>query len=183
MKHSSSALSAAAIAVILGACGGGGGSSAPVANSPAPTSNAPPTISAVPSQSLPQDASSDVIEFNVSDPEATAVSVTAQSSNAALIAPEGIQLMGNDGARRLLLSPMQGAAGAATITLIATDAAGMTAQQTFDVEVTSKQRSFREMVGTAYEHDAESEGETIVGYSWVDNPEDDDTAFDHLFAQ
>lgn len=182
MKPSLRNLWTAMVALLLAACGGGGGGSA--VNQPPPTAaNKPPVISAVDGQTVSQDASSDVIAFSVSDPEATAVSVTVESSDPEVISADGVQLQGNDGARSLVLTPVEGAAGKSTVTLVATDAAGVSARQTFDVTVTSEQRSFREMVGTAVAQEAESEGEQIVGYSWVDNPEDDETAFDHLFER
>lgn len=181
MNTSSRTCSIAAIALTVAACGGGGGSSDSAV--PPAAANKAPTVSSVQGQSVAQDASSDVIAFSVSDPEATAVAVTAESSNPEVISADGIQLQGNDEARALVLTPMEGAAGTSTVTLTATDAAGASTQQSFDVTVTSEQRSFREMVGTAIAHEAEAEGEQIVGYSWVDNPEDDETAFDHLFER
>lgn len=186
MKHFSSCTFAiAAFALALAGCGGGSGSSgSEVADPQAAAANTPPTISSVQSQSVAQDASSDVISFTVSDVEsnAAAVAVTAESSNPELISVDGIQLSGNGASRALLLTPNDGAAGSSTVTLTATDAEGLSARQSFDVTVTAEERSFREMVDTAHAQEAESEGEQIVGYSWVDNPQDDDTAFDHLFV-
>ena len=181
MKHPLRTLSPALLTLALAACGGGG-SSDPAVTPPA-AANAPPTISTVQSKSVAQDASSDVVAFSVSDPEATAVSVTVESSNPEVISADGVQLQGNDASRGFVLTPMEGAAGTSTVTLIATDAQGLSTRQPFEVTVTSEQRSFREMVGTAHAQEAESEGEETAGYSWVDNPEDDETAFDHLFKE
>ena len=183
MKHSLRTLSPAVLTLALAACGGGGGSSDPTVTEPPAAANAPPTISTVQSQSVAQDASSDVIAFSVSDAEASAVSVTVESSDPELISADGVQLQGNDASRGLVLIPIDGASGTSTVTLIATDAAGLSTRQSFEVAVTSEQRSFREMVGAAHAQEAESEGEEIAGYSWVDNPEDDETAFDHLFKE
>lgn len=183
-------LALAAFALSLTACGGGGGGSSasgpPVAAPPPPAVNTAPTIADLAaSQSVAQDSSSDLIAFNVSDAEtpASALNVTVESSDPQLIAPEAILLSGNDTSRALLLTPADGMAGTSTVTITATDAQGLSTQQSVDVTVTSEQRSFKEMVGTAYAKGDDVEGEQITGYSWVDNPEDDDTAFDHLFPQ
>ncbi|MGH8178388.1 MAG: Ig-like domain-containing protein [Steroidobacter sp.] len=179
----------AAVALTLTACGGGGGSSGsgpPAAAPPPPAVNTAPTIANLSaSQTVAQDASSEPTAFSVNDVEsgASAVMVTAESSNPELISAHGVQLSGNDASRSLLLTPMEGVAGTSTVTITATDSAGLSTQQVVDVTVTSEQRSFREMVGTAYAKDDDVEGEQITGYSWVDNPEEDDTAFDHLFTE
>lgn len=180
----------AGFALALAACGGGGGGSSnqapPGGNTPPPAANTAPTISSLsPDESLAQDSSSEPIAFSVGDAESSGagVTVTAESSNPELISAEGILVAGNDDSRSLMLTPTEGAAGAATITITATDSAGLSTRQALDVSVTSEQRSFREMVGTAFGQSADAQGESIVGYSWVDNPVDDPTAFDHLFDE
>lgn len=181
----------AGFALALAACGGGGGGGSsneppPGGNAPPPVTNTAPTISSLPpEESFAQDASSEPIAFSVNDAESTAagVTVTAESSNPELISTDGIQVAGNDDSRSLMLMPAAGAAGTATITITATDTAGLSTQQSLDVTVNSEQRSFREMVGTAFDQPLDAAGEEIAGYSWVDNPVDDPTAFDHLFAE
>jgi hypothetical protein len=186
MKYSSLLL-ATTVAVTLAACGGGGGGSEsgmPAAPTPpAAAANSPPTISSVASQSIAQDAVSDPIAYEVSDSQLATVTMTADSSNPELIATDAISLTGNGGSRALMLTPTAGESGTAKVTLTATDAQGASSQQSFDVTVTSEQRSFREMVGAAYGKETETEGEQIVGYSWVDTAEDDEAAFDNLFTQ
>lgn len=177
----------AAVAFAMGIAGCGGGSSNDQSTAvPPPTANAAPTISGLSAtQTVAQDAISEPIVFSVSDAEsaASAVDVSAESSNLELLPVEGMELSGNDTSRTLVLVPAAGVSGAATIMLTATDAAGMSTRQSFNVDVTSQQRSFKEMVGTAFSKGAETDGEQIVGSAWVDNPEDDEAAFDQLFAK
>ncbi|MGH8241123.1 MAG: hypothetical protein ACREXP_29465 [Steroidobacteraceae bacterium] len=186
MKISSGkCLAAAGFALLLTACGGGSSSDGVAANPP-PAANTAPTIGNLASKlSVPQDSTSELVAFEVGDAESApaTIDVTVTSSDPQLIAPEAIVLAGNDTARSLRLMPVEGAAGTATITVTAADAQGMSTQQSVDVTVTSTQRSFIEMVDTAFAKQPESEAEETVGFGWVDNPEEDDTAFDHLFGQ
>ena len=185
MKYSSTLL-LIAMSATLSACGGGGsGSGGAVTTPPPPASNSPPTVSAVQSQTIQQDAIGDPITFEVGDAQSgpSAVSLAAESSNSELIADAGISLAGDGASRTITLTPAAGIAGTTTLTLVASDQEGATTRQSFDVTVTSEQRSFREMVGTAFDQQEEGDGESIAGYSWVDTAEDDDAAFDNLLAE
>lgn len=188
MKISSCRSAGLAVAALaLNACSGGGGSSGAMtdSNASAGATNKAPTISQLASSAaIEQDASSDVIAFTVADEEtaANALKVTVASSNVELLPNDGIQLMGNGASRSLLLTPSSGVAGTSTLTVTATDASGMSAQQTMAVTVTSVERSFTEMVGTAYAKQDDADAEATTGFSWVDNPENDETAFDYVFA-
>lgn len=183
MKHSSLLL-VMTVAVALTACGGGGGGGGGDSAAPPPpppsAANSPPTIASIGKQTIAQDAVSDPIAIAIGDAQSDAITLAAESSNLELFGEAGFALSGGDAARTLILTPTPGQSGTAQITLVATDAQGASTRQSFDVSVTSEQRSFREMVGTAFVRDTETDGEPIVGYSWVDTAEDDDTAFDTL---
>lgn len=175
--------------VALGACGGGGDSPSagvPTGTTPPPTAtNTSPTVSGAPAEmTVAQDTSSDPVGFTVRDAEtdATNLSVSTTSSNPGLLPAGSIQLAGSGSARTLLLDPTHGEAGSAIVTVTVTDAAGLSSSTSVAVTVDSQTRSFREMVDTAFAKDADAEGEAVTGYNWVDNPEDDVTAFDHLLA-
>lgn len=174
------------VASTLAACGGGGGGgSRDSGGTPPPppaAANSAPAISTIENQSVLQDAVSNVVAFDVSDPQADAITVTAESSNPELLGEDALALAGNAGSRMLVMTPAAGVAGTAKVTLTATDSQGASSQRSFDVTVTSEQRSFREMVGSAFGKDAEAADEPIVGYSWVDTAEDDPTAFDNLLG-
>jgi hypothetical protein len=187
MKSSSLVLMAT-MGLTLAACGGGGGGSEPQGSAPPPSpaaANTAPTISAVANQALKQDATSEVITFEIADAQTdpSGLTLAVESSNPELISVESVRVAGEAGTKSVLLIPTAGIAGTATVTLVATDPQGLSKRQAFEVSVTSEQRSFREMVGTAYAQDTDTEGESIVGYTWVDTAEDDEAAFDTLFAQ
>ena len=137
------------------------------------------------SVSVAQDGVSEPIAFTVSDAQSpsSALTLTVESSAQELMPNEAIAIYGNDESRSLVLVPAEGAAGMVSITLMVTDQDGASARQSFDVTVTSEQRSFPEMVGSAIAKEEDTEGEQTVGYVWVDDPEEDDAAFDHLFTE
>lgn len=180
----------AAFGVALTACGGGGGgsaSSSPPASSASPqaAANTPPAIANLPAtESVAQDSNTGPVAFAVSDAESAAagISITVASSNPELIPADAIQVAGNNADRMLLLTPMDGVAGAATITITATDSEGLSTQRPIDVTVTSTQRSFMEMVNTSFAKPIEDTAEETSGFNWVENPEEDPTAFDNLLA-
>jgi hypothetical protein len=187
MKSSSLVL-LATIGLTLAACGGGGGGSEPQGSAPPPApaaANTAPTISAVANQALKQDAMSDVITFEIADVQTgpSELSLSVESSNPELISVDSTRVAGEAGTKSMLLTPAAGMTGTATVTLVATDPQGLSKRQAFDVNVTSEQRSFREMVGTAYAQETDTDGESIVGYTWIDTAEDDEAAFDTLFVQ
>ncbi len=185
MKIASTVSIALSLGIGLSGCGGGsseGMGAGPVSGAP-PVTNTAPTMTGLPAEKVVlQDATSDVIPFSVNDSESGAVSVglTITSSAPEIIAPEAIQLQGNGSARGLVIVPVAGAAGISTVTLKAVDPSGLTTSQSLRVEVTGVQRSYREMVGTVFAQGAESAGEDTVGFTWVDNPENEEAAFDNL---
>ena len=77
------------------------------------------------------------IAVTIGDQETPAGSLTlgATSNNQAVVANSGIQLGGSGAARTVLITPVAGATGTATITLTVTDAANATATETFVVTV------------------------------------------------
>src|SRR5262245_56645228 len=86
-------------ALALTACGGGDDSSWP----PAPQ-NVAPTISAIGAQTIDQDPSTGALSFTVNDDAGRGgVTVTATSSNAAVIPADGISLGGTGGSRTITL--------------------------------------------------------------------------------
>lgn len=182
MKASSLVL-ATTIVLTLAACGGGGGGSGDGAAPSVPppsAANSAPSIASIEPQSIAQDGVSEPIAISVSDAQSDAVTVAVESSNPELLGEAAMSLVGSGGLQTLVLKPAAGVAGKAQVTVVASDAQGASTRQSFDVTVTTEQRSFREMVGTAFMKDTETVGEPIVGYTWVDTAEDDDTAFDTL---
>jgi hypothetical protein len=90
--------------------------------------NDPPTISTIANQSIPEDSATGPLAFSVSDVETPAggLSVTASSSNPALLPQAGLALGGSGGARTVTLTPSANQAGTAVVTLTVSDGAATT---------------------------------------------------------
>lgn len=95
-----------------------------------------PTISTVPNQIVPVGTSSDVIPFTVGDGEtaAAALSLTASSSDAAVIAESGIVLGGSGANRTVKVTPQAGVSGFAIVTVTVSDGVN-NSSTTFSVTV------------------------------------------------
>lgn len=101
--------------------------------------NDAPVVSAIGSQSSPEDATIGPLAFTVSDAETAgeALTVTATSDNQALIADSGIVLGGAGANRTITLTPVANATGGpATITVNVSDGV-TTTQMTFQVTLTA----------------------------------------------
>lgn len=163
------------LALILTACGGGGGG-----NTPAPTTA--PTLSKPADLSLNRDASSAPIAFTVADAEtpAEALTVTAESSNPALVGTAGLKLGGSGGSRSLVLEPNAGQGGLAEISLTVRDAQGLSTMTRFRLDVSATRMSFRGFAGKAYAQAAEAEPAELTGLEFSDESADEPGAYDTL---
>jgi hypothetical protein len=100
-----------------------------------------PQISTIAAQSTPEDVPLGPVSFTVSDQETSAVALTlsADSSNAALLPLTGIAFGGSGGTRTVTLTPAQDATGQATVTLTVTDADGGQRSTSFALDVVAVQ--------------------------------------------
>ena len=100
----------------------------------------PPTISAISAQTTSKDTATGAIAFTVGHVEtaATALTVTATSSNQALVATNGIVLGGSGANRTITLTPAANASGTSTITVTVAEPGGLTATRTFALTVNAK---------------------------------------------
>lgn len=101
--------------------------------------NDAPVVSAIGSQSSPEDATIGPLAFTVSDAESAGetLTVTATSDNQTLIADSGIVLGGSGSNRTITLTPVANATGGpATITVNVSDGV-TTTQMTFQVTLTA----------------------------------------------
>ena len=85
--------------------------------------NTPPTISAIPNQTTPEDTPTGAIAFTVGDAETAAgsLTVTAVSSNTTLVPASNIALGGSGANRTITLTPATGESGTSTITVTVDD--------------------------------------------------------------
>lgn len=99
---------------------------------------APPTISTLSAITIAEDTSTGARAFTVGDAETPAASltVTAASSNPAIVPASGLVLGGSGASRTINVLPAANANGSVTITLTVTDGDGATATSAFTVTVT-----------------------------------------------
>jgi hypothetical protein len=101
--------------------------------------NTPPRISDVPDQTVTIGGTSGVIPFTVSDGETptSGLTVTAASSDPALVPVSAIMIGGAGPDRTVIAFPTAGRTGTTVITLTVADAGGLTVADTFTVNVVS----------------------------------------------
>ncbi|HEV8334176.1 MAG TPA: hypothetical protein VGQ22_22320 [Steroidobacteraceae bacterium] len=161
---------------LLTACGGGG-----YDKPPAPAQQAP-TIAGLADQSLPQDTTTPVLNFQVNDADSGAgtVIVTATSSDPAIIPAEGVVLGGSGANRTLQITPAPEVFGSATITIRATDPDGLAAQQAIRVTVNGVFVSFTTTVSDMFPVDENGDQHLLSGFTFTQDADDDPAAFDVL---
>src|SRR5688572_5275991 len=164
----------------LAACGGGGsggGNNPP----PAPAKQAPQIVGLA-DQSVPQDTSTPVLTFQVSDADsgANAVTVTATSSDQTIIPAAGIVLGGSGANRTLQITPAADVFGNAMITVRAVDPDGLVAQQAIGVAVNGVFVSFKNTLIGIFGDAANSEPRSLRGFTLDDDADDEPNAFDSL---
>jgi VCBS repeat-containing protein len=99
--------------------------------------NDAPVIAPIANVSVNEDTATGAIAVNISDAETAAgnLTVTATSSNPALIPNANIVVGGSGSNRTLVITPVANATGTSTITVSVTDANNVTSTQTFVVTV------------------------------------------------
>jgi hypothetical protein len=164
---------------LLSACGGGGGYGG---DTPPPAAKQAPTIAGLADQSLPQDTATPTLNFTVSDADsgANSVTVSALSSDAAIIPAEGIVLGGSGANRTLQITPAPEVFGNAMITLSATDPDGLVAQQVIRITVNGVFVSFTTTVNQWFAIEENGDRPSLSGFTFTLDAEDNPTAFDGL---
>ena len=176
-------LSLAAAAVLttgLTACGGGGYDGG--GNPPPPAAKQAPQIVGLANQTLPQDTSTPVLTFQVSDADsgANAVTVTATSSDPTIVPAAGIVLGGSGASRTLQITPAPEVFGNATLTIRAVDPDGLAAQQTIGVTVNGVFVSFTMTVLGLFDDAENGEPRSLRGFTFTPDADDNPNAFGTL---
>ncbi|HEY7642407.1 MAG TPA: hypothetical protein VH814_21920 [Steroidobacteraceae bacterium] len=159
---------------LVTACGGGGYNSPPAKQAP--------QLLGLTDQSLPQDTSTPVLNFTVNDADSDAgsVTVTATSSDAAIIPAEGIVLGGSGGSRTLQITPAPEVFGDATITLRATDPDGLATTQAIRVTVNGVFMTFSTTVNDWFAIEENGDKHSLSGFTFTLDVDDNPAAFDVL---
>lgn len=166
------ALTATALAVA--GCGGGSGSS--------PSPDAPPSLSAIADVAVNQDTSSTAIPFAVRDDRTAAgsLTVTASSSDTTVIPVEGITLAGGGTNRTVMVTPMETAIGAATVSLTVVDAAGLSTTRSFRVTVNAVNVAFTRWTFDMFSDAEGADSRSLLGFTLTNDSDDQPDAFDSL---
>jgi hypothetical protein len=99
--------------------------------------NTPPTLAALPDQTVNEDSSLGPLTLSVSDAQTIAgsLTVTAASQNPSVIANAGLQLAGSGGSRSLSVQPVSNQYGKSLVTVQVTDPQGASASRAFWINV------------------------------------------------
>jgi uncharacterized protein len=157
-----------ATTLVVAACGG---SDRQPMTSTAPMNNAP-VISGIVDKSIDQDSTLSV-DFGVQDQETTAndLKVTAVANDGTLFPADGVVLSGTGATRTLTLTPLEAATGAASVSIVVTDADGGYAARTFKVAVNAKTVSMKNWATDTF---AKGEGDAATSLNGVTFQQDAD---------
>jgi hypothetical protein len=99
----------------------------------------PPTITDIADQVTLEDTATASAAFTIGDVETLPdnLIITTSSSNASVVAQNGIQISGTGANRSIVITPVANASGSSTITVTVKDAAGLSVSDTFVVTVTA----------------------------------------------
>jgi hypothetical protein len=162
------------ITAVIAACGGGGGSG----SAPSPQNTAP-RLTGVGNQSIDQDTSTAALPISVSDDGGVdAVGLAVSSSDAAIVAREGIVLGGSGANRTVTITPAEDATGQVNVMVTATDAQGLASTLTIPVTVRAVQRSIAGYTATTFAQMENDDPAKVSGFTFIQDA--DDNAFDSL---
>jgi hypothetical protein len=141
--------------------------------------NQPPTLSALPDQSLVAGVPSDPILFTVADPDTPTdqLVVTAASSNVVLVPPAGLVVGGTGSNRTLRITAAAGQSGTATVTLTVSDGQ-LTGTRSLQVTVTiqllppvilQQPQSVDVILGATATFQVVAAGSPTLQYRWLFN--------------
>lgn len=167
-----------AAALLVGACssGNGGGDGPP----PAPA-NAAPKLATIADQDTPANQTGRPITVDVTDEDAATVQLTAMSDDERVVAATGLDLSGTGRARTLVVTPVDDTVGEVTITVVATDAQGLSSGESFRLSVEAEQRSIQQFVRSGFMQAADDDPELINAVDFAQDAGEDD--FTDLLSQ
>jgi hypothetical protein len=163
------------LAAVIGGCGGGGSGSR---NPPAPQ-NAPPSLSAIPAQTIDQDTSTSALPFTVSDDGGVnGVTLVVSTNDATIVPVSGIALGGSGANRTITITPLEDATGQVNVGITATDGQGLPSALTVAVNVRAVQRSFSSFATTTFSQMENDTAGQVSGITFVQDA--GETTFDPL---
>lgn len=146
---------------------------------PATPANVAPTVRAPAAQAVNQDTVVGPLSFTIADDltDVSALVVRAESSDGMVVANEDITLSGAGATRMIQLRPREASTGTTTITLSATDAAGLMTRSTFGVTFNSVPASLSLSAQAAFAKGENDTPDAVNGFTFS---EDADVSLDGL---
>ena len=158
---------------LLAGCGGGGGN-----NDPAP--NVSPVIGALADLVVEGNGSASVVVVVTDDRTASAALDVTASADVDRLLPEAAIAVTNAGAeKRITLTPVEDELGMTTVTLTATDPAGLSSSASFQVTVVARDTPIAEFTRVLFEADTE-EPALVNALNLINDAEED--GFDDLLV-
>lgn len=166
--------SLAALGFLMTACSDGGSNGRPAVNQA-------PAITSISQQTTVANAASAPIAFSVSDEQVDALSLAVTSDRQQVVPNDGLLLDGTGTARTITVTPLEDVTGDTFVTIVATDAGGLSASTSFLLVVEPEQRSMQQFARDAYATDENDDPVLINAVDFAMDAEDDD--FADLLAQ
>lgn len=163
----SKSVTAAALGILLGACSG---------SYDAGQANQPPMISTIEQQNTVANAASTPVAFSVDDERPGTLTISAMSDRQQVVSDDGLSLAGNGTERTITVTPVADATGDAFITIIATDANGLSTSTSFLLVVEPEQRSMQQFARDAFATDADDDPVLVNALEFIMDAEADDFA-------
>ena len=154
--------------VLVAGCGGSGSSRV--------FPNTAPTISVVADQNIEANVTSAAITFTVTDNDVGSLMFSASSDNQQIVPDGGLDLVSNGASGSITVTPMIDMTGEATVTIVVTDQAGLTANSSFVLTVDPQQVSVQQFVRSEFAQAEDGMPVPINAVEFVQDAEGDDFA-------
>ncbi len=143
--------------------------------------NIAPILSDIASVNTSANTVSQPISFRVFDENVSTLSFDVTSDRTAVVSNDAIQVAGSGSSRSLEITPVEDTIGDSMITIIATDAAGLSASTSFLLTVVPEQKSMSQFARDTF---TATEGDTPELINAVEFDQDaDDDDFADLLAE
>lgn len=142
---------------------------------PAPVNTAP-VATQIADVSISANVASAPIAFSVADEDPSALTIDVASDNQQVIADADIVVAGSNANRSLVLTPVSDQLGSATISLVVSDAEGLSVTRTFLATVVGEQRSLTTFVRDAFAATGDDEPVLINAIEFTQDADGDDFA-------
>ena len=167
----------ALLALLLIACGGSGGGAG------APQLDNPPSISAIDDRTIIANQAVEPIGFTVTDDRTAtkALDLAVMVLRGDVVSADGVRLAGDDDKRSLLVTPREDEVGTAEISIIVTDAAGLSDAANFRFTVAPQRQPIAGFTRVQFAATADGDPALVNAIEFEQDADDD--GFEDLLSQ